>query len=131
MTFSKPSYSLYDTAMNGTYLSQLPFHYLLKLENTGNYKFDEFRIYTIDGDIEVVTDKENSEIYISISKAKDGTSYLLLTDQEASKHYELQLYDKDFKQLWSRDFENGENLRSMSVNGRIVVYCNNTLYYID
>lgn len=131
MTFSKPSYSLYDTAMNGTYLSQLPFHYLLKLENTGNYKFDEFRIYTIDGDIEVVTDKENSEIYRSISKAKDGTSYLLLTDQEASKHYELQLYDKDFKQLWSRDFENGENLRWMPVNGRIVVYCNNTLYYID
>ena len=51
----------------------------------------------IDGDIEVVTDKENSEIYRSISKAKDGTSYLLLTDQEASKHYELQLYDKDFR----------------------------------
>lgn len=131
MTFSKPSYSLDATTKDGTYLSELPFHYLLKLENTGNYKFDEFRIYAVNGDIDVVTDKENSEVYRYISKANDGMSYLLYTYQEASKQYEVQLYDKDFKQLWSRNFENSENLRCRNVNGRIVVYNNNTLYYID
>lgn len=131
MTFSQPSYSLDAVTKSGQYLTELPFHYLIKLENTGNYKFDEFRIYTGSGDIEVVTDKENSEIYRYITKASDGKGYLLSSYQLPSEKQDVQLYDKDFKQKWSREYENAADMRYMNVNGLLVVYCSNTLYYID
>ena len=131
MTFSQPSYPFDAVTKSGVSLIELPFHYLIKLENTNNYKFDEFRIYTSDGSIEVVTDKENSEIYRNISKSSSGKEYLLSSYQLPSEKMDIQLYDKDFKQKWSREFENANDLRYMNVNGLLVVYCRNTIYYID
>lgn len=130
MTFSRPNYTL-DTTKDGFLLADLPSHYLIKLENTGNYKFDEFRIYTNAYGLEPVTDQENIDVSRFISKATDGTGYILMSFQQTSKINEIQLYDKDFKQKWSREFENADSLKFMNVNGKLVVYCNNSLYYID
>lgn len=111
------------------YPGQSPF-YFITLESNNN-KFRQFRFYSIDGDIEPVIENDNTFIVQRIAKTKDNGDYLLLTYSPTTIHLDLQRYDKDFKLIWTREFENIDNYKWDVNNGRIALYMNNELYYID
>lgn len=111
------------------YPDQSPF-YFITLESNNN-KFRQFRFYSYIGDIEPVTENDNTLIVQKIAKTKDNGDYLLLTYSPTTIHLDLQRYDKDFKLIWTREFENIDNYRWDVNNGRIALYMNNELYYID
>lgn len=128
-TLVKPYYD--STTEAGRYLMSLPFHYIVTLDNQSNARFNKYRLYTGSGFIDVATEDESGKVKRYISKSTDGESFILTTYTEDSKYLELQLYDKDFKEIWTRKFEDVSNYIWDNNNGRIAINVNNDLYYID
>lgn len=128
-TLVKPYYDSSTEA--GRYLMGLPFHYIVTLDNQSNARFNKYRLYTGSGFIDVATEDESGKVNRYISKSTDGENFILTTYTVDSKYLELQLYDKDFKEIWTRKFEDVSNYIWNNNNGRIAININNDLYFIN
>lgn len=129
-TIIKPSYQY--GSQNFDYLMSLPFHYIIKLDNQSNAKFNQYRIYTsFGGGISVATEDETSDIKRYINKSDINGNFILSTYTEHSKYLEIEYYDKNFKRLWNRTFENVENYIYDMNNGKIILNINSSIYSVD
>lgn len=132
-TLTKPDYT---KEMNSNeelflYLFNLPFHYLVTLDNQSNVRFDTYRFFTGFGSVDVATEQDNEDIKRYIQKTSDKNNFILTTYTKDNSYLELQVYDKDFNRLWTRKFENVKDYLWDNNNGRIIININNDLYYID
>lgn len=128
-TLTKPNYDYTDKV--GLELMQLPFHYIITLDNNSNARFNDYRVYTSYGRIDVATEDESLDLKRYIDKSSDNEHFILSNYTKSNDYLEIQLYDKDFKQIWSRKFEDaGEYIYDIN-NGRIVLAIDNELYLID
>lgn len=91
--------------------------------------FSKFKFYADDGLIAVRPEKDEGNVNRFISKASDGKGYIMTT--YTSNYLEVQLYDENFKQIWSREFEKVERYTWDNNNYRIALVINNDLYYIN
>lgn len=128
LSVNYPNYD-YDSS-NGVYYANLAPHYLVTLESNNN-KFNQYRFYSLDGQIEPVTENDMTSVERSISKTKDNGDYLLLTYLPSTLHIDLQRYNKNFELVWTREFENVDNYNWDVNNGRIALNTNNELFYIN
>ena len=128
-TLVKPNYNLYDE--KNIYLMSLPFHYVVTLDNQTNARFSKYRFYTEYGRIDVATENEDGRVLRNISKSSDNKNFILTTYTPDSNYLELQMYDKDFKLLWSRQFENVDKYLWENNNNRILLTINGDTYYIN
>lgn len=128
-TLTKPFYD-YSTEL-GAYLMSLPFHYIITLDNNSNARFNKYRIYPSGNRIEVATEEDNRYLHRYIVKSSDNKNFILSTYTSNNDFLELQLYDKDFKLIWSREFKNASNYIFDNNNGRIALAIDNELYLID
>ncbi len=128
-TLTKPNYD--PSTELGRYLMGFPFHYLITLDNNSNARFNKYRIYPSGNRIDVATEEENKYLQRFITKSSDNKNFILSTYTENNDFLELQLYDKDFKVIWSREFKNAGNYIYDSNNGRIAIAIDNELYLID
>ncbi len=128
-TLVKPNYNLYDE--KNIYLMSLPFHYVVTLDNQTNARFSKYRFYTEYGRIDVATENEDGRVLRNISKSSDNKNFILTTYTPGSNYLELQMYDKDFKLLWSRQFENVDKYLWENNNNRILLTINSDTYYIN
>lgn len=128
-TLTKPNYD-YRNEVEFELL-RLPFHYIVTLDNNSNARFNKYRVYPSGGRIDVVTEYENKDLRRFIDKSSDNKNFILSTYTESNDYLELQMYDKDFKAIWTRKFENaGDYLYDIN-NGRIALSIDNELYIID
>lgn len=128
-TLTKPNYD-YRNEVEFELL-RLPFHYIVTLDNNSNARFNKYRVYPSGGRIDVVTEYENKDLRRFIDKSSDNENFILSTYTESNDYLELQMYDKDFKAIWTRKFENaGDYLYDIN-NGRIALSIDNELYIID
>ena len=128
-TLTKPNYD-YRNEVEFELL-RLPFHYIVTLDNNSNARFNKYRVYPSGGRIDVVTEYENKDLRRFIDKSSDNENFILSTYTESNDYLELQMYDKDFKVIWTRKFENaGDYLYDIN-NGRIALSIDNELYIID
>lgn len=109
----------------------LPFHYNIRLDNNSNARFNNYGVYPSGGIIDVATEQDNIDIKRYITKSSDGKNFVLSTYTKSNDYLELQLYDKDFKLIWSITFENAGNYLYDSNNGRISLSIDNELYLIN
>lgn len=114
-----------------SYLLNLPIHSLIKLDNQSNARFDTYRVFWGYGMIDVATEDEDGKIKRNINKSSDGKNFILTSYTEDNSYLELQVYDKDFKRMWTRKFDNVKEYLWDNNNGRIIININNDLYYID
>lgn len=128
-TLIKPNYD-YNNSKEAE-LMELPFHYILKLDNSTNSKFNEYRMYVDFGYIEVATEKESGKVKRYINKTSDGNNFILVSYTEDNNRLEFQIYDDSFNQIWSREFTNVENYNWDANNGLILLNINTDLYYIN
>ena len=128
-TLTKPNYDYRNEVE--LELMKLPFHYIVTLDNNSNARFNKYRIYPSGGSIDVVTEYDNKYLKRYIDKSSDKENFILSTYTETNDYLELQMYDKDFKAIWTRKFENaGDYLYDIN-NGRIALSIDNELYIID
>ena len=104
-------------------------YYITTLNTSGNNMFSKFKFYADDGLIAVRPEKDEGNVNRFISKASDGKGYIMTT--YTSNYLEVQLYDENFKQIWSREFEKVERYTWDNNNYRIALVINNDLYYIN
>lgn len=104
-------------------------YYITTLNTSGNNMFNKFKFYADDGLIAVRPEKDEGNVNRFISKASDGKGYIMTT--YTSNYLEVQLYDENFKQIWSREFEKVERYTWDNNNYRIALVINNDLYYIN
>ena len=130
-TLTKPNYTCDDSSQLGCYLMGLPFHYNIRLDNNSNARFNNYRVYPSGGIIDVATEQDNIDIKRYITKSSNGKNFVLSTYTKSNDYLELQLYNKDFKLIWSRTFENAGNYLYDSNNGRISLSIDNELYLIN
>lgn len=128
-TISKP---MYDGSTDvGLYLMSLPFHYIVTLDNNSNARFNKFRLYTEYGLIEPATEQDSQDVIRQIEKTSDNEEFLLSTYTKSNDYLELQRYDKDFKQIWTRQFSKAGKYLFINNNERISLAIDNELYFID
>lgn len=128
-TLTKPNYNYQDEVE--LELMQLPFHYLVRIDNNSNARFNTYRIYTEYPVISVATEKESMDLRRYIDKSSDGKKFILSTYTKSNDYLELQLYDKDFKLIWTRQFENAKDYIYDINNGKISLIIDGELYIID
>lgn len=104
-------------------------YYISTLHTSGNNMFNKFKFYADDGLIAVTPEKDEGDVQRFISKASDKKSYVMTTF--TSNYLEIQLYDENFKQVWSREFEKVDRYMWDNNNNRIALVINNDLYYIN
>lgn len=104
-------------------------YYITTLNTSGNNMFSKFKFYADDGLIAVRPENDEGNVNRFISKASDGKGYIMTT--YTSNYLEVQLYDENFKQIWSREFEKVERYTWDNNNYRIALVINNDLYYIN
>lgn len=128
-TLTKPNYDF--TSELGLYYASLPFHYIITVDNNTNARFNKYRMYTGSGRIDVATEEDSMYLKRYISKTSDRKNFILSTYTTNNDFLELQAYNKDFKPIWSRQFENAGKYIYDNNNGRIALSIDNDLYIID
>lgn len=104
-------------------------YYISTLHSSGNTMFNKFKFYSDDGFVAVTPEKDEGDVKRFISKASDGKKYIVTT--YTTDYLEIQLYDSNFKEIWSREFENVERYSWDNNHNRIGLVVNNDLYFID
>lgn len=104
-------------------------YYIATLHSSGNNMFNKFKVYADEGAIAVTPEKDEGDVKRFISKASDGTGYIMTT--YTTDYLEMQFYDKNFKEVWNREFENVDNYMWDNNNNRIGLVVDNDLYYIN
>lgn len=128
-TLTKPNYDYTDKVE--LELMKLPFHYLIRVDNNSNARFNTYRMYTGYGRVDVATEKESIDLQRFIDKSSDGKKFILSTYTKSTDYLEIQLYDKEFKSIWTRQFENAKDYIYDINNRRISLVIDGELYIID
>lgn len=128
-TVVQPNYNFLDE--KEAYLMGLPFHFIVKLDNQSNGRFNSYRFFSCCGVIQVATEHEDGEIERTISKSTDNKHYILTNYTKRQGYLELQMYDENFKQIWTRTFEETEKYIIDNNNGKIAINVNSDLYVIN
>lgn len=110
-------------------------------ENQSNSKFTKYRMYMKQGVIEDAKSKSNiyrtgtsvdeSEIVRQIEFAPDFEHYLIYTFDTSLNSMSVVYYDKDFKKIWQRDFEETISGVYDYTKNNFYIVANNDLYIID
>lgn len=110
-------------------------------ENQSNSKFTKYRMFKNHGLVEdaksksfvckTATDVDESNIIRFISFSADFEHYLIYTLDEELSALSVGYYDKDFKKLWQRDFEETINAVYDYTATTLYIVANNDLYTID
>lgn len=112
------------------YIMGLGPHCRVFLDNSTNNRFNEYRLYNSGGGIDVATEWDNPDVKRNIVKTSNK-DFLLVSYTESSKYLEVQLYDKDFKQKWTREFKDVNNFLYDYNNGKISLNIDDELYLIN
>lgn len=110
-------------------------------ENQTNSKFTKYRMYMKQGVIEDAKSQSNiygtgtsvdeSEIVRQIEFAPDFEHYLIYTFDTSLNSMSVAYYDKDFKKIWQRDFEDTINGVYDYTKDNFYIVANNDLYIIN
>lgn len=120
---SSPNYGLDKNHYNG-YL-----YYLVTLDNQTNANFSSFEFNRMYGYICDANYKDNVERSFAVSA--DFEHYIITIFDKNLNTICLEYYDRDFKKIWSREFEDAESLTMDHTAESIYLITNNDFYGID
>lgn len=120
---SSPDYELDENHYNG-YL-----YYLVTLDNQTNANFSSFEFNRMYGYICDANYKDNIERNFAVSA--DFEHYIITVFDKNLNTIYLEYYDRDFKKIWSREFEDAESLKMDYTSETIYLTTNNDFYGID
>jgi len=104
-------------------------HYFITLDNQSNSNFQKFMIAAIYPNI--VSLKSTYEVKHSLSVSADFNHYIIsIFDTNINRLY-LEYYDRDFKKIWGREFDNVESVPYDYTADKIYLVAGNDLYIID
>lgn len=102
--------------------------YQVTLDNQSNENFKSFDFDYQNGSI---TDTRNDEYQRSINISADLKHYIITSYNEGTKILYLEYYDRDFKKLWGREFDNVTTYPMDYTSKKIAIAADNDLYIID
>lgn len=126
-------------SMNCTFIDN-PFM-ICEPENQSNSRFTKYRMFMTQGIIEDAksastkcktgTEADESTIIRNIEFTADFEHYLVYTFDTSLNNMSVGYYDKDFKKIWQRDFEETINGIYDYTSKNFYIVANNDLYIID
>ena len=105
------------------------FFYLVTPDNQSNSQFTAFEFSRSFGMIRDVKSTVNEIRYFNISA--DFQHYIVSVYYKNTKMMYLEYYDRDFKKLWGREFENVDTVPYDYTADNIYLVADNDLYIID
>lgn len=104
-------------------------YYLVTLDNQTNANFSSFEFSRTDGFIRDANIKDGIERTINISA--DFNHYIIIIRDSNLNTVYVEYFDRDFKKIWSREFENTNNMKMDYTEDRMFLVTDNDLYYLD
>lgn len=120
---SSPDYVLDINHPNG-YL-----YYLVTLDNQTNANFSSFEFSRTNGFIRDANIKDGVEKTINISA--DFNHYIIIIRDSNLNTVYVEYFDRDLKKIWSREFEDTNNMKMDYTEDRMFLVTDNDLYYLD
>lgn len=108
--------------------------YKITLDDQSNSNFSKFNMYRNYGMIEY--NEVSANTYKRIFVASDFQHYIVSTYDKKLKHIYIEYFDRDFKKIWSREFDynsnSDDNISPMDYSAtQMAAIIDNDLYLID
>lgn len=120
---SSPDYRLDINHPNG-YL-----YYLVRLDNQSNANFSSFEFSRTNGYIRDANIKDGVERTINISA--DFQHYIIIIRDSNLNTVYVEYFDRELKKIWSREFEDTNNMKMDYTKDTMFLATDNDLYYLD
>ncbi len=104
-------------------------YYLVTLDNQTNANFSSFEFSRTDGFIRDANIKEGVERTISISA--DFSHYIIIIRDTNLNTVYVEYFDREFNKIWSREFEDTNNMEMDYTQDRMFLVTDNDLYCLD
>lgn len=104
-------------------------YYLVTLDNQTNANFSSFEFSRTNGFIRDANIKDGVERTISVSA--DFNHYIIIIRDSNLNTVYVEYFDRDFKKIWSREFEDTNNMEIDYTQDRMFLVTDNDLYYLD
>lgn len=104
-------------------------YYLVTLDNQTNANFSSFEFSRTNGFIRDANIKEGVVRTISISA--DFTHYIIIIRDTNLNTVYVEYFDREFKKIWSREFEDTNNMEMDYTMDKMFLVTDNDLYYLD
>lgn len=104
-------------------------YYLVTLDNQTNANFSSFEFSNTNGFIRDANLKQNIERQFFVSA--DFKHYIITVFDRNLKTVYLEYYDRDFKKIWSKEFEDTDTMQIDYSTEKLYIITNNDLYGLD